>query len=174
LPRIYRYVGAKELRALLVQPSRRICIEAAEDVVGWVKATQQPLENDGTVICTLVIDTDKQLWISDRRSEHVVCANGNDVFSAGEITFALERGKVEVVDVTNQSTGYCPEPESWWAVESALEQVGIAHPTDFTTAYVFRRCDRCGTINLVKDMWFECDVCNEALSREWNFDSVDE
>ena len=39
---------------------------------------------------------------------------------AGEITFTVRPGSISVTWVTNQSTGYCPEPASWPAVETAL------------------------------------------------------
>ncbi len=135
----------------------------------WIKDTQQTVERDGTVVATFVIDTDFQLWIADRHSEHVVCAAGAEVVSAGEITFAIDREGVTVAEVTNQSTGYCPEPDSWPGVAVALDQVGIAHPPSFTTAYLFRRCDACGTTNIIKDGWFECAVCEAPLSEHWNY-----
>jgi hypothetical protein len=71
--------------------------------------------------------------------------------------------------VSNQSTGYCPEPASWPAVARALDAAGIAHPGRFTVAVIFRRCDACGERNLVKDDWFECAICGAPLASEWNF-----
>jgi len=153
---------------MLNEPAQRFCIRNTESVLHWVRATQPPVTRDKTVIATFIIDTDQQLWIADRGSEHVVCAAGQTVLSAGEITFTLD--PIAVVGVTNQSTGYCPEPESWWVVEHALSQAGIAHPTGFTEAYLFRQCTACGTTNIVKDGWFECAVCESPLSREWNSD----
>ncbi|BDA71358.1 hypothetical protein CAL7716_055240 [Calothrix sp. PCC 7716] len=58
---------------------------------------------------TVIIDVDEQLWIADRHSEHVQCARGQRVLSAGEITFTLASSNVLVSEVSNQSTGYCPE-----------------------------------------------------------------
>ena len=84
-PRHYRYVGSKSLLGLLNQPSRRLCVRSADDIQAWIAATQQPRELDGSVICTFVIDLERQLWINDRRSEHVVCAGGLEILSAGEI-----------------------------------------------------------------------------------------
>jgi hypothetical protein len=115
------------------------------------------------VVVTFIIDPSGQLWINDRRSEHVLCAGGGDVLSAGEMTFSL-RPKLEVVEVSNQSTGYCPEPDSWPAVENVLTRLGIPHPKDFTLICIFRRCEACHTLNLVKDDWFECAVCQSPLS----------
>ena len=78
----------------------------------------------------------------------------------------------EVVGVTNQSTGFCPRPQSWPAVARALERVGLKHPGEFTAIYEFRRCDGCGEINVVKDDWFVCDLCEAELNCEWNFEEV--
>jgi hypothetical protein len=50
-----------------------------------------------------------------RRSEHVVCAGGGLVRAAGELRFELRHGSVVVAEASNQSTGYCPEPQSWTA-----------------------------------------------------------
>lgn len=167
--RQYKYVGSESLKALLTRPSRRVCIRHPNDVVKWVETTNEAIDNTGMVVVTFIVDANQQLWINERRSEHVVCAAGQNVFSAGEMTFGLRGDQVEVVEVTNQSTGYCPEPESWSVVASVLEQIGITYPPDFTTAYIFRRCDKCGTTNIVKDMWFECAVCGTTLSQVWNF-----
>jgi hypothetical protein len=168
--RQYTYVGSQAIRQLVQPSSQRICVHKSEDILRWIKDTQQSLQSDRTVTATFIIDIDEQLWINDRHSEHIVCANGEDVLSAGEITFAVDNAQVEVAEVTNQSTGYCPESESWWAVVCALEKIGLSHPPDFTTAFVFRRCDACGTTNIVKDLWFECAVCQSPLSEHWNYD----
>jgi len=168
--RRYAYVGHQDLRKLLERPNRCVCVRQPQDVVQWMKATTEPPNDDGTKTATFIIDTDGQLWINERRAEHVLCAAGEAVLSAGEMTFAFRKNQIEIVEVTNQSTGYCPEPESWCAVASALERIGLAFPPDFTTAYLFRRCDKCGTTNIVKDSWFECAVCLSPLSQHWNFD----
>jgi hypothetical protein len=111
------------------------------------------------------------LWVADRHSEHVACARGGPVLSAGEMTLELDRrrGSVEVVYVTNQSTGFCPEPESWGAVAAALDAAGIGHPGGFGAEMVFRRCPRCGATNIVKEGWFVCAMCGAALPAAWNF-----
>ena len=141
---------------------------SAESIKEWITSTQQPKEADGSVTCTFIVDLNRQLWINDRRSEHLVCAAGGNVLSAGEITFAFLKNQVEVTEVTNQSTGYCPEPQSWEVVAETLNQIGIVHPNEFTTAYIFRRCEACQTLNIVKDDWFFCGVCDVPLSHEWN------
>lgn len=167
--RHYSYVGSHNLLQLLQQPSQRTHVNHAADVLQWIKDTHQVLDADKTVVATFIIDLNQQLWIADQRSEHVRCAAGKHVLSAGEMTFAVQGNHVEVVEVTNQSTGYCPEPESWESVAIALMKTGLSFPSEFTTAYLFRRCDNCGTTNIIKDMWFECGVCQAPLSQQWNF-----
>jgi hypothetical protein len=84
---------------------------------------------NGRVIATFVIDASGTLKVADRRSEHVLCAGGVPVRSAGEVTFAIQADRVAVVAVSNQSTGYCPEPESWNALSwfvTALIAVALA------------------------------------------------
>ena len=56
-----------------------------------------------------VIDLTGTLRLAPRRSEHVACAGGGPVLSAGEIVFRRERGGWTVGEVSNQSTGYCPD-----------------------------------------------------------------
>jgi len=109
------------------------------------------------------------LLVADRRSEHVACAGGGAVLSAGEMWFGIDCDRVEVVEVSNQSTGFCPESESWPVVAAALDQIGVLHPGHFTTEIVFRRCRSCGERNVVKDHWYVCGVCDSELPREWNF-----
>ena len=75
---------------------------------------------------------------------------------------------LEVVEVSNQSTGFCPEPESWPAVAAALDGLGIRHPGRFTQEVIFRRCPACGERNVVKDGWFACGACGADLPKDWN------
>ncbi|MEM6529229.1 MAG: hypothetical protein AAF653_13105 [Chloroflexota bacterium] len=168
--RQYRYVGGSDILKSIPKQSGRVKVESAAAILHWIQSTDQPKEHDGTVVATFIIALDDWMWINDRRSEHVLCAAGQDVLSAGEITFELDKNNIEVVAITNQSTGYCPEPASWWAVEQALDRAKIEHPGELTTAYLFRRCENCGMKNIVKDEWFYCGVCDEPLSQTWNFD----
>jgi len=170
----YRYVGPASILASLPIPSQRIQVTSAHDVQQWIESTRQPTENDGSVVATFIVDTSGVLWVSDRRSEHVLCAAGQNVLSAGEMSFVNDKPHVYVESVTNQSTGYCPEPESWPIVAMALTDSQIEHPAFFTTAFIFRRCSVCQTTNIVKDLWFECAVCGATLSLHWNFDTTDE
>lgn len=168
--REYTYVGSQKISQLLFETSRRCLIAHADDILQWVRQTQQQIESDHTITATFIINTDQQLWIADRRSEHVVCAAGGNVLSAGEITFAIAARSIAVTEITNQSTGYCPEPESWQIVERVLDHIGLTHPDGFTHEFLFRRCEVCGCTNIIKDSWFECAVCGSPLSSQWNYD----
>jgi len=124
------------------------------------------LTPDGSTPATFVVDLDGTLLLAARGSEHVACASGRPVLAAGELFI----GDTAIVEATNQSTGYCPEPGSWSAVGQAFDRIGVARPRGYTAAFVFRRCVHCGQLNVVKDDWFECDVCAAALPETWNCD----
>jgi hypothetical protein len=118
---------------------------------------------------TFVIDSDEKLRIADRHSEHVALANTGDVLAAGEMTFSWDLGLVAVESVTNQSTGYCPDTDSWLSVDSALKALALRHPETFEPTCVFRRRPKCGQTNIVKDNWFVCSLCSAALPPKWNY-----
>ena len=90
-------------------------------------------------------------------------AGGWDVLAAGEMTFVPAGSGWHVVEVTNQSTGYCPDPDSWPAVGRALDRLAVQHPGDFTDKVVFRRCPTCGERNIVREDDFTCGLCDSAL-----------
>lgn len=167
---LYRYVGPKQIAERAPAAAAGIRVESPEDVRRWIRESRQDIDAAGNVVATFVIDEAGELRIADRRSEHVACAGGKPVRSAGEMTFEVRRSSVSVSWVTNQSTGYCPEPESWPAVEAALARAGIAAPDGFSQAFDFRRCPRCGTINIVKHGVFECGACSASLPEQWNMD----
>jgi hypothetical protein len=120
---------------------------------------------------TFVIGLDGTLRLAPRRSEHVALAEGHDVLAAGEMTFAPAGSGWYVSAVTNQSTGYCPDPDSWPAVARALDRLGVPHPGHFTNEFIFRRCPTCGERNIVRDADFICAVCDGALPARWNLGS---
>jgi hypothetical protein len=167
--REYKYVGPREILGLVGKSLDRCLIQHETDISSWMEKTHQYPNSEGKVTVTFIIDIKGNLWIADRRSEHVVCAVGGPVLSAGEMTFQIT--KIEVSEVTNQSTGFCPEPESWMSVANALDKIGLVHPNDFTTHFHFRRCDNCDAINIVKENWYVCSACDAELDRAWNFDS---
>ncbi|MFV1994677.1 MAG: hypothetical protein ACC661_04510 [Verrucomicrobiales bacterium] len=94
------------------------------------------------------------------------------MLAAGEAFFDVESEVPSVYRITNQSTGFCPEPSSWEAVSRALSRAGLVFPPGFEPAFEFRRCESCGTIAVVKDDDFTCLVCGEALPVEWNADAA--
>lgn len=167
----YQYVGPKKIGERASSVPTGVRIESVEDIRCWVRQTGQDLNTAGSVTATLIIDESGWLRIADRRSEHVACAGGKPVRSAGEMTFTVRPSTVHVSWVTNQSTGYCPEPSSWPAVEAALARAGIAGPEGFSQEFVFRRCPRCQSINIIKEGAFECGVCATPLPDEWNLQS---
>jgi len=165
--RLYRYVGPKHLVALADAPVNRVLVRCPQDIRRWIEQTGQELDPAGCVFATYIVDTEGHLWIADRRIEHIACGRGQPVQSAGEIVFCVKE-EVDVEYVTNQSTGYCPEPESWPAVAGALTSIGIEHPDSFSQEFLFRRCGHCGCINLIKNAAFECAVCGSELETTWN------
>lgn len=190
--RRYRYLGPPEILAAVVTGRAATserggwAVRSPHDLAAWL-ATVRPAEL--TEPFTFVVDVTGVLRLAPRHSEHVACADGRDVLAAGEITFfragpwkagagrevGQEAGGGEsagrdwmVGEVTNQSTGYCPDPDSWPAVAEALDRAGLPHPDDFTAALLFRRCPDCLERNVVRDGDFSCALCGAELPRWWN------
>lgn len=165
--RHYQYVGPADIRdtAIASAPAGSP-IQTANDLAGWIDSRSADAELDGSLIATFVISTSGVLSLAHRRSEHVACAGGSPVLSAGEITFGAAG---DVDEISNQSTGFCPEPNSWSSVASALDAIPVGRPDDFTTRLVFRLCPACSERNIVKDAWFICDLCGADLHEDWNF-----
>ncbi len=99
----YRFVGPAGLLDLptvrVIEPRSPSAIEEALVLLGL-----GPL--------TFVVTCAGSLRLAPRESEHVQVAAGMPVQSAGEITFIDSAGRIVVETITNQSTGYCPEPSS--------------------------------------------------------------
>jgi hypothetical protein len=167
--RLYAYVGPPEILANSAPSLSRRLIKNARDVADWVHDTKQTVSRENEITATFIVSTDGRLWVADRHSEHVACAAGLQVLAAGEMTFRNSAEQVEVVAVSNQSTGFCPEPESWFQVAHVLDAAKLLHPNGFTNVFEFRRCDSCGTTNIVKDGWFWCEACDARLSPRWNY-----
>jgi hypothetical protein len=200
--RHYCYVGPAAIRERHAgETPAGVRIDSAADMLSWLRARGTQLAR-GEVIVTFVVNCAGELLIADRHSEHVACAGGQAVLSAGELTFvesrpipllraspgsakpeqarprlgigstvAIEGNAVQVIGVSNQSTGYCPEPESWPAVEAALTRAGLAAPDGFVLACVFRKCVACGEKSIVKNHVFECLLCGADLPAEYNCQS---
>ena len=164
----YSYVGAADLSEPELLRTERTQVIGHAETQAWLQKGNWSRKR-GPLVFTFIVDTDGLLWIADRQSEHVSCARGGGVLSAGEMTFDIEDGQVVVTGVTNQSTGYCPEPESWPSVEAALDRAHVLHPGRFTKEFIFLLCENCGQRNVVKEQDYSCAVCGAELPQEWNF-----
>ncbi|MFK0258773.1 hypothetical protein [Streptomyces sp. NPDC090445] len=165
----YRYVGPEHVRAAVRGAAAGTPVRTPADFARWA-ADRSPGELAEPF--TFVIGTDGILRLAPRRSEHVACAGGHRVLSAGEIGFRFraEAGRWAVHEVSNQSTGYCPDPVSWPAVARALDAAGLDRPNGFTHGIVFRRCPACREHSIVRDSHFACVFCDTDLPRHWNVD----
>jgi|GEM_PF-3327136 len=133
-PRQYHYVGPADIRErALASSSAGTPIRSASDLSTWIASNSSDAEVDDSLIATFTVGIVGILLLAPRRSEHVACAGGGPVVSAGEITFSSDQN---VSAITNQSTGFCPEPESWPVVAAALDAIPIRRPDNFTTQVV--------------------------------------
>lgn len=142
-------------------------IGSAADFDGWI------MEQSAAELAepfTFVVGMDGVLRLAPRRSEHVACASGDMVLSAGEISFMREADRWTVSEASNQSTGYCPDASSWAEVARALDAVGLGRPSGFTHEVVFRRCPDCQEHNIVRENDFVCVFYGSDLPETWNVD----
>jgi hypothetical protein len=164
--RRYRYTGPREFDN--AHRSGAVVRVGSSADLSWWLSTQAPTEVAEPF--TYVVDVQGQLWLAPRRSEHIACAGGHDVLAAGDIGFAHGPNGWSVAVVSNQSTGYCPDLESWPALARSLDHARIAHPDAFTHPVVFRLCRSCRQRNVVHDNLFVCALCEGELPSQWNFD----
>lgn len=162
--RVYGYVGPPELRSTVRPDSEGRIIRSAADLDAWLSG-REAAETSEPFTCVVALDG--LLRLAPRRSEHVACAGGADVPAAGETGFA-RAADGWVHEVTNHSTGYCPDLDSWRAVGRALDRAGVEHPGRFTHEVVFRRCEECGERSIVREADFVCVFCGDELPVEWN------
>ncbi|MBZ8180909.1 hypothetical protein [Oscillatoria salina] len=163
----YSYVGSQEIRLSVANSPIGTVISSIEDLKKWIFNTlDRRTINSNLIVATFVIDLKGNLRLAERSSEHIACAGGKAVLSAGEIFITWDKGAFEVCDITNQSTGYCPKIDSWKSVETALKKIPISFPPHFTIKFIFRRCPSCSQINIVKNDVFICSVCNSNLPDE--------
>lgn len=168
--KLYQYVGSNEIKQKVAAFPVGLKIESVCDLEAWIYQNRHKPNALELIAATFVVDCEGYLPIADRHSEHIACAGGKPVFSAGEIFFAYGDRGLEVTEISNQSTGFCPEPESWLQVATSLDRIPISHPGRFTVEFIFRRCPACGQINIVKDLLFFCSVCGIDLPTIWNLD----
>ena len=166
---MYNFVGPKEIQRQVRPDKTGKVISNIEEIQQWIDFEKLKPDRNDEIIVTFIIDLNYHLLVNPRESEHVVCAGGQPVLSAGEMTFELNKGKViSISEITNQSTGYCPSPKSWKEVEKALKLIHIPFPERFTTEYIFRICKKCNCINIVKDNFYVCAFCDSELNTEEN------
>lgn len=163
MSRLYPYVGPSDIRARARQTPPGTVIDSQKTLTHWMHNSRQVPDRKGLFAVTYVVDEHGQFRVADRGSEHVACAAGQPVRAAGEMFLEKSQDGWEVVEVSNHSTGYCPDPECWPEVARALEALGIPHPGAFTRALIFRECGTCGQWNVVKDGWFVCGMCEADL-----------
>jgi hypothetical protein len=125
MPRAYHYVGPREIAERAAASPPGTVVASAGDVIAWARGAGPA---DGRITVTFVVDTEGRLRLADRHSEHVACAGGGPVLAAGEVTLTFRAGRVTVEQISNQSTGYCPEPESWAAVAAPVADAGNPAP----------------------------------------------
>lgn len=167
--RSYRYVGPADLKAAVRPGGEGRAIRSPAELGEWL--AEHAAENEAEPF-TFVVDTEGVLRLAPRRSEHVACAGGRRVLGAGEMGFRpeAESGRWLVGEVSNQSTGYCPDVDSWPAVAEALDRAGIGRPERLTYEVVFRRCEGCQEHNIVREGDFVCVFCGGDLPGTWNVD----
>ncbi|MFF7751657.1 hypothetical protein ACFZCP_20920 [Streptomyces sp. NPDC007971] len=165
--RSYRYVGPEDVRAAVGPDDGGAVIRTAADFANW--ATAQTA-GDLAEPFTFVVGMDGVLRLAPRRSEHIACAGEDRVLSAGEMSFCGDGGCWRVDEVSNQSTGYCPDTTSWASVAEALDRAGLDHPDSFTHEVIFRRCPGCQERTIVREGHFVCVFCDSDLPARWNLD----
>ncbi|KOG29047.1 hypothetical protein [Streptomyces resistomycificus] len=166
--RRYPYVGPPELRAAAGPHTAARVLRDTADLDVWLSGRGAAESGEPF---TFVVAPDGLLRLAPRRSEHVACAGGGEVLAAGEMGFDRAFGRWTVREVTNQSTGYCPDLGSWHAVARALDGLGVEHPGGFTHEVVFRRCERCHECSVVREGDFVCVFCGSDLPSAWNIAS---
>ncbi|NER32623.1 MAG: hypothetical protein F6J93_00835 [Oscillatoria sp. SIO1A7] len=166
--RLYQYVGPERLRLAVAGCPIGVRIASLGEIENWMSSLEREPNAAGLMPASFVVDLNGHMRVADSNSEHIAVAGGMPVLAAGKIFFGTGDRSLEVVEITNQATGFCPEPKSWEAVAKAIEKVPLSHPGKFTSEYVYRRCESCGELNVVKGNLFICDFCNASLPKVWN------
>ncbi|WP_063997328.1 DUF5959 family protein [Streptomyces phaeochromogenes] len=160
----YAYVGPEDIGEAVRPGGGGARIRTRADLDAFLSA--RPADELAEPF-TFVVDASLTLRLAPRRSEHVACADGKPVRAAGELGFARTSSDWAVTYASNQSTGYCPDPESWRSLAAALNRAGIshsgAHPGGYTHPIVYRRCPSCAEWNSVQDAHFVCALCDADL-----------
>src|SRR5829696_6841831 len=100
-PKIFRYVGPEHVRAAAAHEQPGTEIQSIADLERWLEQHAAEREATGTA-ATFTVSLDGRMRLASRRSEHVACAGGLPVLSAGEISFDGRPSRVTAV--SNLST----------------------------------------------------------------------
>lgn len=165
--RLYHYIGPKELLRSLDNTSPRHELTGPSGLEQFAKSIGVSFWN-GSATFSYVVLPPMRLFIADRRSEHLACARGEPVLTAGEITFTKGSSGLEVSAANNLSTGYCPESSSWGALDLALRAANLSGIHGFAPSFEFRFCAECSMTCVIKNEVYECPRCLGVLPREWN------
>ncbi len=159
MTRTYNYVVSRRIAEQAEAPISRLAPATPDDIRSWSLAP-----NNGNLELTFVVDPRGQLWLSiDTASMSPARADSPYSLLASCVPRVTPQ-QVAVVSVSNQSTGYCPEPDCWPAVRDALRNAGLESPNEFTHAFDFRRCVSCSGINILKDGMPDCPSCGTELT----------
>jgi hypothetical protein len=120
--KLYRYVGAEDTRRRAAHSPPGVKVGSVHDLANWIEQTNQ----QGLIVVTFIVNEQGSLHVGDRGSEHISCSEGHPVLAAGEMFFRVSDLGLEVVEVSNQSTGFCPESESWPAVASGVARLAAS------------------------------------------------
>lgn len=99
-PRQYVYVGPPEILASSAGQAAGAPINSVMDLKAWLESFPTEQVNGNCWVATFTIGLGGELRVAPRRSEHVACASGGPVYSAGEMT--IDR-HFDVVEISNQS-----------------------------------------------------------------------
>lgn len=160
-------MGPADLTSAATPAAEGARISSAADIATWL--ADRPARELAEPF-TFVVDAEGFLRLAPRGSEHVACAGGGRVYSAGEMGFERTSAGWSVTETSNRSTGYCPDPDSWPAVAASLDRIGITHPEGFSHEIVFRRCPSCHKRSIVHESHFVCGFCGGDLPEHWNVD----
>ncbi len=163
MKRLYEFVGPDRLRpdATAGIPRYRLHPKArAPDLLSELEIRDLGMTE---LTLTYIVDQRGMVWVAERHVEHIACARGEPVLAAGELTVDLSVKEFEILAATNQSTGYCPEPECWHALAEALDAAGLDRPDGFEYAFRFGRCRKCRSITVIKEDDFSCAECGSEL-----------
>jgi hypothetical protein len=167
--KLYDYVGPASIRAAANFDAPRHAVTDSAGILAWASASLDLSTRDRQMTFTYVVQPPTQLYLADRRSEHVVCARGLPVLAAGEITFERDGPRLSLVETSNLSTGFCPESTSWPCLSAALVEAGFPAIVAYTCPFEFRFCESCQQTCVIKDDFFECPSCFGSLPRDWNY-----